>query len=254
MTADKDGSAAKGPGTATVIAALALLAAAGAGGFVAYRLLGARASSLTPVQHAGAVRSRASAAESDGSAPPTTRKIPEELPEVAMPDTTGVSHKLSEWKGRPLMVNFWATWCDPCRREIPLLKRLRHERSAQSLEVIGIAVDFRDAVTQYAHSIGIDYPVLIGEKDGMAAIEAFGMDTVFPFTVFADRQGRIFTVKVGELHRDEANVILDALRDVDAGQLDLAVARRRISTEIARLEAERSRQSSAGKASELPRS
>jgi hypothetical protein len=135
-----------------------------------------------------------------------------------------------------------------------LLKRLRQERSAQSLEIVGIAVDFRDAVTQYAHTIGIDYPVLIGEKDGMAAIEAFGMDTVFPFTVFADRQGRIFTVKVGELRRDEADVILDGLHDVDTGQVDLAAARQRVSTEIARLEAEHSRQSSAGKASELPRS
>jgi thiol-disulfide isomerase/thioredoxin len=254
MTTDKDGSAAKAPAVATVIAAIALLAAAGAGGFVAYRLLGAHASSLTPVQHAGAVRSRASAAESDGSAPPPARKIPEDLPEIAMPDTAGVPHKLSQWKGRLLMVNFWATWCDPCRREIPLLKRLRQERSAQSLEIVGIAVDFRDAVTQYAHTIGIDYPVLIGEKDGMAAIEAFGMDTVFPFTVFADRQGRIFTVKVGELRRDEADVILDGLHDVDTGQVDLAAARQRVSTEIARLEAEHSRQSSAGKASELPRS
>ena len=67
-----------------------------------------------------------------------------------------VNHDFSEWKGRPLMVNFWATWCDPCRREIPLLKKLRQERSAESLEVVGIAVDFRAEVIQYAHSIGID--------------------------------------------------------------------------------------------------
>ena len=107
------------------------------------------------------------------------------------------------------MVNFWATWCDPCRREIPLLKSLRHERSGDRLEIVGIAVDFRDAVLHYTREIGIDYPVLIGEKDGLEAIEAFGMDTVFPFTVFADRQGRIVTVKVGELHRDEADFILD---------------------------------------------
>ncbi len=254
MTADKEAAAAKAPGIATAVAALGLLAAAGAGGFVAYRLLGAHTSGLTPIEHPGTVRSRASAGESDGSAPPTARTIPEELPEVAMPDTAGVPHKLSEWRGRPLMVNFWATWCDPCRREIPLLKKLRRDRADQSLEIVGIAVDFRDAVARYAHSIGIDYPVLIGEKDGMAAIEAFGMDTVFPFTVFADRRGRIFTVKVGELHLDEANVILDALRDIDAGQSDLGAARQRISAEIAQLEAERSRQSSAGKASELPRS
>jgi thiol-disulfide isomerase/thioredoxin len=170
------------------------------------------------------------------------KKIPEQLPEIAMPDTQGVTHKLSDWKGHPLMVNFWATWCDPCRREIPLLKRLRTERSGESLEIVGIAVDFRDAVIQYAHSISIDYPLLIGEKDGITAIDAFGMESVFPFTVFADKQGRILTVKVGELHRDEADVILDSLRDVDSGKTEPAAARQRISAEMARLGAEHSRQ------------
>jgi thiol-disulfide isomerase/thioredoxin len=221
---------------------LAVLAAAGSCGFIAYRLLGPRGSSLTPIQYPGAVHSSAPAAESDDSAIPTPRAIPEQLPDVSMPDSQGVVHKLSEWRGRPLMVNFWATWCDPCRREIPLLKQLRHERASQSLEIVGIAVDFRDAVIQYTHSIGIDYPVLIGEKDGMAAIDKFGMQTVFPFTVFADSKGRIFTVKVGELHRDEANVILDELRDVDAGKVDLAAARQRISAEMSRLAAQHLRQ------------
>jgi thiol-disulfide isomerase/thioredoxin len=242
------------PAIARAALVIALLAAAGAGGFVAYRLSGKRPPSLTPIQYSGAVRSRAAAAESDGSAPPTTRKIPEQLPDVAMPDAQGVMRKLSEWKGRPLMVNFWATWCDPCRREIPLLKSLRHERSGEGLEIVGIAVDFRQAVIDYTHHSAIDYPVLIGEKDGIAAIDAFGMDTVFPFTVFVDRQGRIFTVKVSELRRDEANVILDALRDVDTGKTDIAAARQQVAAEMARLDAEHSRQSSAAGPSELPRS
>jgi thiol-disulfide isomerase/thioredoxin len=232
------------PRIAKIAAAIAVLAAAGSCGFIAYRLIATHTrSSLTPIQSPGSIRSRASAAESDGSAPFSAKKIPEQLPDVApMPDAQGALHKLSEWRGRPVMVNFWATWCDPCRREIPLLKSLRHQRTGEALEIVGIAVDFRDAVIQYTHSIGIDYPVLIGEKDGMAAIDAFGMDTVFPFTVFADSKGRIFTVKVGELHRDEANVILDGLRDVDSGKVDLAAARQRISAELSRLEAEHARQ------------
>ncbi len=221
-------------GVAKVAAAIAVLAAAGSCGFIAYRLLAARGSGLTPIQYPSSARS--TAGESDGSAPTNTRKIPETLPPIAMPDTTGVVRKLSEWQGRPLVVNFWATWCDPCRREIPLLKKLRHERADESLEVIGVAVDSKDAVTQYTRTIGIDYPVLIGEKDGLAAIEALGMDTVFPFTVFADRQGRILTLKVGELHGDEAKVILDNLQDVDTGKVDIAAARQRISTQLAELQ------------------
>ena len=235
MTADKNAS--QPPAIAKVILAAALLSAAGAGGFVAYRLSATHSSTLTPVQYPGTVRSKPSVGESDESAPPSAKRIPDVLPDVTMPDSSGTPHKLSEWKGRPLMVNFWATWCDPCRREIPLLKSLRHERSGESLEVVGIAVDFKDAVLDYTRKIGIDYPVLIGEKDGMAAIDAFGMDTVFPFTVFADRQGRIFTVKVGELGRDEAKIILDGLRDVDSGGVDLKTAQQQIATKMAQLEA-----------------
>ena len=253
MTSEPNPSAKSSAG-APLALAVALIVAAGAGGFIAYRMTAMHASTLTPVQYPGAVRSKPAAAESDESAPAETKRIPERLPEVAMPDTKGIAHKLSEWKGRPLMVNFWATWCDPCRREIPLLKALRHERSSESLEVVGIAVDFQDAVVDYTRKIGIDYPVLIGEKDGIAAIDAFGLDTVFPVTVFADTQGRIFTVKVGELHRDEANVILDGLRDVDTGKSDLTAARQRIASEIARLDEEHARQSSAAAPRELPRS
>lgn len=244
MTAPQDA-----PGIAKVAAAIALLAAAGSAGFIAYRVLVPRASTLTPIQYPGAARSTPTpAAESDEPAQAGTKKIPEKLPEITMPDTQGITHKLSEWKGRPLMVNFWATWCDPCRREIPLLKRLRKERAGESLEIVGIAVDFRDAIIQYAHSIGIDYPVLVGEKDGIAAIDALGMESVFPFTVFADKQGRILTVKVGELHRDEADVILNSLRDVDSGKTDIAAARQSLSTEMAKLGAERSRRTSSGTA------
>jgi thiol-disulfide isomerase/thioredoxin len=244
------------PALAKAALAVCLLVAAGAGGFIAYRLSAPHsASTLTPVQYPGTVRSRPAAGESDESAPPNTKKIPDVLPDVSMPDGNGTMHKLSDWKGRPLMVNFWATWCDPCRREIPLLKSLRHERSGESLEVVGIAVDFKDAVLDYTRKIGIDYPVLIGEKDGTAAIDAFGLDTVFPFTVFADTQGRIFTVKVGELSRDEAKVILDGLRDVDTGKADIAAARQRLATEIAQLNAAKNTKESAAEGSGLtPRS
>jgi thiol-disulfide isomerase/thioredoxin len=257
MTSDENTPATdkSAPATAKAALAVCLLVAAGAGGFVAYRLSAPHASTLTPVQYPGTVRSRPAAGESDESAPPSTKKIPELLPDVAMPDGSGVMHKLSEWKGRPLMVNFWATWCDPCRREIPLLKSLRHERSGESLEVVGIAVDFKDAVLDYTHKIGIDYPVLIGEKDGTAAIDAFGLDTVFPFTVFADTQGRIFTVKVGELSGDEAKVILDGLRDVDTGQVDITAARQRVAAAMQELNAgKRSKESAAATPGLAPRS
>ena len=161
------------------------------------------------------------------------------MPDLALPGPDGVVHRLSEWRGRPLLINFWATWCEPCRREIPLLRALRHEREADALQVVGIAVDYPAAVRKYAAARAIDYPVLVGEQGGLAAVSAFGMDTVLPFSVFADPGGRVVALKVGELHRDEAEFILDRLQEVSRGRLSLPAARQAISEGIARLNAAR---------------
>jgi thiol-disulfide isomerase/thioredoxin len=149
-------------------------------------------------------------------------------------------HKLSDWKGKPLVVNFWATWCDPCRREIPLLKLLRREHAAEGLEIVGIAVDQAEDVRKYAKTHAVDYPILIGEEGGLAAASALGMDTVLPFSVFADAQGHVVTLKVGELHEDEARLILARLRDVETGRLTLPAAREQIAAGVRRLSQARS--------------
>ena len=176
---------------------------------------------------AATVASVPAAAPSDEDAP-HARPIPETVPAIALPDDHGVSRQLSEWKGRPVIINFWATWCGPCREEIPLLKALRNERTQDRLEVVGIAIDQREAVLKYVRDIGIDYPVLIGEKEGYAAAESFGVSLVLPFSVFADSQGRIVTLKIGELHANEAAFILDRVRDIDMKRLELTAARRQI--------------------------
>jgi thiol-disulfide isomerase/thioredoxin len=167
------------------------------------------------------------------------RKIPEVLPDLALPGLDGRSHRLADWKGHPLLVNFWASWCEPCRREIPLLRSLRRERSPDGLEILGIAIDYSDAAEKYARDAGIDYPVLVGEQGGYEAAAAFGMEPVLPFSVFADRTGRIVTLKVGELHPDEAGFILDRVRDVEEGRLSLSAARDQIASGIGRLNGRR---------------
>ena len=165
------------------------------------------------------------------------RVIPAVLPDFALATVEGPLRKLSSFQHPSLIVNFWATWCAPCRREIPLLRQLRNERGERGVEVLGIAVDFREDVLKYAAKIGLDYPLLIGEEDGLAAADAFGIDPVFPFTVFADAKRRIVAVKVGELHADEAAFILDHIELLNAGRLTLEVVQTLIRAELQRLDA-----------------
>jgi thiol-disulfide isomerase/thioredoxin len=220
------------PARATaLLAVVATLTLSAVGGFLLYRVT-APAPTLRPLAGEAA---HDSPTASSGEEPPKPT-IPERVPTLELPGLDGKTHAFGEWQGRPLLINFWATWCEPCRREVPLLRTLKREHATERLEIVGVAIDSADAVHQFIGRLGIDYPVLVGEKDGLAAVTAFGMDTVLPFSVFADPGGRIVTVKVGELHRDEADLILDRLRQLDAGALTLAAAREQISAGMRRLE------------------
>jgi thiol-disulfide isomerase/thioredoxin len=232
----------RGGGAPGVVLAAAVLVACAGGGFLVYHLASPPRARLyaAPAPAPLAPASPAPAVAPAEPAPVPVRRVPEVLPELALPGLDGTRHRLADWKGRPLVVNFWASWCEPCRREIPLLKSLRRERATNHLEIVGIAIDFRDAAQKYARDSGMDYPVLVGEQGGFEAVAAFGMDPVLPFSAFADPAGRIVTLKVGELHRDEADFILDRMRDLDQGRLSLDTARAQIAAGISRLNMRRS--------------
>lgn len=210
-----------------VVVALAIGVAAAAGFFLQRHLptqADAEAQAQAQADPAAIAAPGAEATEAAAEAA-TAQKIPEILPHFELADRDGKKRSLKEWTGQPLMVNFWATWCPPCRKEIPLLNQLRKQHAAQKLEIIGIAVDFRDDVIKYATETSITYPLLIGEEDGLAAMKALGMEGAgFPFTFFADSKQRIVAMKLGELHQDEADFILEKVKDVDAGKLDIQTA------------------------------
>jgi thiol-disulfide isomerase/thioredoxin len=146
--------------------------------------------------------------------------VPDRRPELSLKDLDGRMHTLAEWDGKALIINFWATWCAPCRHEIPLLNAIRSEYAAKGVEIVGIAVDFPDDVRAFTKEFPISYPLLTGEDEGLAAARAFGVETMaFPFSVFTDRAGRVITLHLGELHRLQAQVILGIIARVDAGEL-----------------------------------
>ena len=186
--------------TLMIVAALAL--AAGAGAAAWYKT----------------ARSPATTAEAVTEAAPLT--LVANLPAVSLPDREGIARGFDHWQGRSLIVNFWATWCAPCRREVPLLEQLQATHAAEGFQVIGVAVDYRDKVLAYAEEMNISYPLLIGEQEALDAAAAFGVDMVgLPFTVFSDNQGRIIAAHMGELTEAQADVILGAIRQVNAGVL-----------------------------------
>jgi len=163
-------------------------------------------------------------------------QLVETLPQFQLADRAGQMRSLQDWPDKSLIVNFWATWCAPCRREIPLLQQLQRDHAGEGFQVIGIAVDFRDKVLAYADEMGIEYPLLIGEQEALDAAAAFGVTTVgLPFTVFSDRRGRIVSAHLGELTADEAALILDAVRRVDAGAASPAEARTALEAALAAL-------------------
>ena len=208
-----------------------------AAGVTGYALRAARTAPATrPLVSAAPARSAPSS-----PAPAAHRArhaLPDALPQIPFRDRHGRLRRFTDWSGRPLLVNFWAPWCSPCRAEVPLLEQLSRTRP-QGLQVIGVAVDARPAVLRYAQQAGIRYPLLIGLRPGMRAIRALGMMAVFPFSVFVDAHGRIVTVEVGRLHAAEAHVILGRIGALDRGQISLAAARGQIAAEIAQLAAHR---------------
>ena len=175
-------------------------------------------------------------AAADVAAGPLVAKIPERLPDFSLGDRSGKATPIATWRGKSLILNFWATWCAPCRREIPLLESLATAWGGRNVEVVGVAVDHRENVLAYASELKIRYPLLIGEQDALDVAAALGVDApVFPFTVFTDRRGQVVTLYVGELHQAQADVILSVVQKLDANQVELPEARRNISAELSAL-------------------
>ena len=139
----------------------------------------------------------------------------------------GEMHDFDEYDGRHRLLNFWATWCAPCRREIPLLKEFQAEQGDDGILVIGIAVDVMEEVQQYADAAEFNYPILVGEMDAMAVAEQSGLRFhAMPFTMIVSADGEYLNAHFGELHRPDLDKISDVLARLDAGEIDTETARK----------------------------
>ena len=120
--------------------------------------------------------------------------------EFSLTDTTGKVHKLSQYKGKWVLVNFWATWCPPCLEEIPDLVDL-HENKKNNLMVLGVAMDYRsgEQVRDFAEKMLVSYPVILGDRKLAAQI---GPVEGLPTTYLYNPQGKLVAHQVGAITRD----------------------------------------------------
>ena len=120
------------------------------------------------------------------------------LPEFTLQDIQGIERNSKEWLGKVVIYNFWATWCPPCREEIPEFIKLQKEYNNRGLQFVGIAIEDQPPASEFAKQTGINYPILIGETGGIELSVQLG-NTIhaLPFSVVVDRRGKIVNTHSG---------------------------------------------------------
>lgn len=127
-------------------------------------------------------------------------------------DLEGRRRRLLEWRGRALVCNFWATWCAPCREEIPLLVAAKQHLPDTSIEIVGISVDSADKVREFAASYKINYPLLIADATALTLLRSLGNRAGgLPYTIALDRSGAIVQRHLGALKQAELRQVLESL-------------------------------------------
>jgi thiol-disulfide isomerase/thioredoxin len=127
---------------------------------------------------------------------------------IELPDADGAAQSLSQWRGKVVVVNFWATWCAPCREEMPLFIEAQRRHGPSGLQFVGIAVDEAAKVRQYAAEIGLNYPALIGGYGAMELSKTLGNRVMaLPFTVVINRQGEVALTQLGRVKPAQLELI-----------------------------------------------
>lgn len=146
------------------------------------------------------------------SEPSQVAAMPKTMVDFTLPDLDGNPRDINEWRGKVIVLNFWATWCPPCREEIPLFISMQDKYGPRGLQVIGVAIDKTEDVKNYQEFNFINYPVLVGQDEVMVLMTQYGNRIAsLPYSVVMDRQGRVLGRKVGAYQRTELQAVLEGL-------------------------------------------
>ena len=135
-----------------------------------------------------------------------------QVPDFSLADVDGKQRLLSEWKGKVIAINFWATWCSPCREEIPAFVELQEKYEAKGVQFVGIALQTSEEIKDFLTEFKVNYPALVGENEVITLGKQLGNDIgALPYTVIADREGKIVFTHRGPLLKTEAEKIINTL-------------------------------------------
>jgi peroxiredoxin len=130
---------------------------------------------------------------------------------LSLPDLDGAGHTLADWRGRVVLLAFWASWCEPCIAEIPHLVALDARQRAHGLSIVGVGLDAPDKLRNVVRTLSVGYPVLVADPDdARPLLEAWGDKSgVIPYLVLIDRQGRVVATHRGPIDKDELDEFVE---------------------------------------------
>jgi peroxiredoxin len=131
--------------------------------------------------------------------------------DFTLPDLDGQPRSLSEWDGDMVVLNFWATWCPPCKKEMPLFQQRYEAHAADGFTIVAVAVDEIDETRDFVFTFGIEFPVLIGQEDAIAVGREYGNRIgALPYSVVIDRQGMVRETHRGEVTENDLDGWLES--------------------------------------------
>jgi thiol-disulfide isomerase/thioredoxin len=141
-----------------------------------------------------------------------TPEVVERVLRAQLADVKGASRSLEQWRGSVMVVNYWATWCAPCREEIPVFVRLQERYGSRGLQFVGIAIYQPDQVAAFAREFRINYPLLLGGVEAIELLRQLGNRAgVLPYTLVIDRNGNLVSREPGGLKEAKLERLIQPL-------------------------------------------
>jgi thiol-disulfide isomerase/thioredoxin len=166
-------------------------------------VLGAVVAAIATATGYGTARWRREAAPQPAAAG-RVEQGPAQAADFLLPDLDGKTRVLKEWQGKLVLLNFWATWCPPCREEIPLFVELQRRHGPAGLQIVGVAYDNPQAVRDFVHAGRLNYPQLLGGDQALALMASYGNRSgSLPFSALIGPDGQILARKIGAYRQHE---------------------------------------------------